>query len=230
MFYMDLGGFQVVGASPECLVKVEEGRVTTHPIAGTRKRGKTAAEDERLAAELIACEKERAEHIMLVDLGRNDVGRVAKPGTVTVDKLMDVEKYSHVMHIVSQVSGELSGEKSAYDAFRSIFPAGTVSGAPKIRAMQLVSEMEGERRGIYAGAVGYVSYSGVLDMCIAIRTLVVQEGVAHLQAGAGIVYDSEEVPEYNETVRIQTEHRHKHTHTHIRTHQRTHTHTYFFTE
>jgi anthranilate synthase component 1 len=142
MFYMDMvdedgGGFQVVGASPECLVKVEDGRVTTHPIAGTRKRGKTDAEDAALAVELLACEKERAEHIMLVDLGRNDVGRVAKAGTVTVDRLMEVEKYSHVMHIVSEVSGELASTSTSYDAFRSIFPAGTVSGAPKIRAMQV---------------------------------------------------------------------------------------------
>lgn len=153
-----------------------------------------------MAKELLACEKERAEHIMLVDLGRNDVGRVATPGTVVVDSLMKIEKYSHVMHIVSQVSGELAKDKDMFDAFRSIFPAGTVSGAPKIRAMQLVAGMEGERRGVYAGAVGYVSYSEVLDVAIAIRTLVVKDGVAYLQAGGGIVYDSEETPEYKETM------------------------------
>lgn len=200
MFYLDMGGFQTVGASPECLLKCENGRVTTHPIAGTRKRGKTPQRDAELAKELLSSEKERAEHIMLVDLGRNDVGRVATPGTVKVDSLMHIEKYSHVMHIVSHVSGELAKDKTVFDAFRSIFPAGTVSGAPKVSAMKLVARLEKERRGIYAGAVGYVSYAGVLDMAIAIRTLVIKDGVAFLQAGGGIVYDAEEEPEYKETM------------------------------
>ena len=203
MFYVDWGDWQIVGASPEQLVKIEGkgGRVTTHPIAGTRRRGKTREEDEQLEAELLASEKERAEHIMLVDLGRNDIGKICTPGSVKVESLMHIEKYSHVMHIVSVVSGILSPDKSAYDAFRSVFPAGTVSGAPKIRAMQLIAELEGEQRGVYAGAVGFVSYSGTLDVAIAIRTLVVKGGMAYLQAGAGIVYDSEAASEEKETVK-----------------------------
>ena len=158
MFYLEMGDFQIVGASPELLVRVENGVVTTHPIAGTRPRGKTPAEDEELAEELLADEKERAEHIMLVDLGRNDVGKVSKPGTVKVDSLMKIERYSHVMHIVSQVSGQLRNGLSRFDAFRSVFPAGTVTGAPKVRAMQIITELEKEKRGIYAGAVGYASF------------------------------------------------------------------------
>ena len=201
MFYLDLGSFQICGASPEQLVKVEGGRVTTHPIAGTRRRGRTKEEDEALERELVTSEKERAEHIMLVDLGRNDLGRVCTPGTVQVDSLMHVEKYSHVMHIVSVVSGRLAQGRTAYDAFRSVFPAGTVSGAPKIRAMQLIAGLEREQRGVYAGAVGFVSYSGTLDTAIAIRTLLVKDGQAILQAGAGIVYDSEPVAEEKETVK-----------------------------
>jgi anthranilate synthase component I len=200
MFYLDMGDFQIVGASPELLVRVEEGVVTTHPIAGTRPRGATPEEDDRLAKELLADEKELAEHIMLVDLGRNDVGRVAKPGTVKVDRLMEIERYSHVMHIVSNVSGQLRADKTRFDAFRSVFPAGTVSGAPKVRAMEIISELEGERRGIYAGAVGYASFGGSLDTCIAIRTMLVKDGVAYLQAGGGIVYDSVPASEYVETV------------------------------
>jgi anthranilate synthase component 1 len=200
MFYLDLGGFQVVGASPELLVRVEDGIVTTHPIAGTRPRGATPEEDERLAAELLADEKERAEHIMLVDLGRNDIGRVARPGTVRVDSLMHIEKYSHVMHIVSNVSGQLAPDKTRFDAFRSVFPAGTLSGAPKVRAMEIIAELEPSRRGIYGGAVGYASFAGSLDTCIAIRTMVVKDGVAYLQAGGGIVYDSVPATEYMETV------------------------------
>lgn len=192
---------QIVGASPEMLVKVDtEGTVFTHPIAGTRKRGATPEEDEALAAELLADAKERAEHIMLVDLGRNDIGRVAAPGSVSVDSLMHIERYSHVMHIVSNVSGKLAPGKTAYDAFRSIFPAGTVSGAPKVRAVELVAQLEPTRRHVYAGAVGYVGYSGVMDTAIAIRTLVVTGRTVHAQAGAGIVYDSVPSSEYEETV------------------------------
>jgi len=200
MFYLDMGDFQVVGASPEMLVRVEDGIVTNHPIAGTRPRGATPEEDDRLAKELMSDEKELAEHIMLVDLGRNDVGRVAKPGTVNVESLMQIERYSHVMHIVSRVSGRLREDRTPYDAFRSVFPAGTVSGAPKVRAMEIIAELERERRGVYAGAVGYASFAGSLDTCIAIRTMVVKDGVAYLQAGGGIVYDSVPATEYQETV------------------------------
>lgn len=200
MFYLDMGDFQIVGASPELLVRVEDGQVVNHPIAGTRRRGATAEEDEQLAVELLGDEKERAEHIMLVDLGRNDVGRVSKPGTVRVSKMMEIEKYSHVMHIVSHVVGELADGKTAFDAFRSVFPAGTVSGAPKVRAMELIAAMEPSKRGIYAGAVGYASFAGSLDTCIAIRTMLVKDGVAYVQAGGGIVFDSEPYAEYVETV------------------------------
>ncbi len=200
MFYLDLGGFQIVGASPEMLVRVEDGVVTTHPIAGTRPRGATAEEDEALAAELLADEKERAEHIMLVDLGRNDVGRVAEAGSVRVDQLMGIERYSHVMHLVSRVSGRLRADRTPFDAFRAVFPAGTVSGAPKVRAMEIIAALERERRGVYAGAVGYASFAGALDTCIAIRTMVVKDGQAWLQAGGGIVYDSEPAAEYRESV------------------------------
>ncbi|MCY3504616.1 MAG: anthranilate synthase component I [Chloroflexi bacterium] len=200
MFYLDLDDFQIVGASPEMLVRVEDGVVTTHPIAGTRPRGATPEEDDALAEELLGDEKERAEHIMLVDLGRNDVGRVAEPGTVRVDQFMEIERYSHVMHIVSRVSGQLREDRTPYDAFRSVFPAGTVSGAPKVRAMEIIAELEQERRGIYAGAVGYASFAGSLDTCIAIRTMVVKDGNAYLQAGGGIVYDSEPPTEYQESV------------------------------
>lgn len=202
MFYLELGDdFQVVGASPEMLVKVDHDRIVeTHPIAGTRHRGKTDAEDDALAQDLLADEKERAEHIMLVDLGRNDVGRVAKPGTVRVDALMKIEKYSHVMHIVSVVKGELREDKTVYDAYRAMFPAGTLSGAPKVRAMELICSLETERRGVYSGSVGYFSFGGSLDTAIAIRTLVVKSGKAYGQAGGGIVYDSDPYAEYMETV------------------------------
>ncbi|KAK9766245.1 anthranilate synthase component 1 [Basidiobolus ranarum] len=200
MFYFDFHDFHVVGASPEMLVKVENNIVYTHPIAGTRKRGKTQEEDDALAADLLADEKEVAEHVMLVDLGRNDVNRVCRPETVKVDSLMQIERYSHVMHIVSNVSGELREDQTPFDAFRSIFPAGTVSGAPKIRAIELVGELEKEKRGIYAGAVGHFSYSGDLDTCISIRTMVFKDGVAYLQAGAGIVYDSVPEKEHEETM------------------------------
>ncbi|RKP14991.1 ADC synthase [Piptocephalis cylindrospora] len=200
MFYVDLGDFQLVGASPEMLVKVEDGTVYTHPIAGTRKRGRTPEEDEALASELLADVKERSEHVMLVDLGRNDVNRICDPETVEVSSLMHIERYSHVMHIVSNVSGKLRPECTPLDAFRSIFPAGTVSGAPKVKACQIIRGLEGERRGVYAGSVGHFDYSGDLDTCIAIRTMVFKDGTAYLQAGGGIVYDSEEVAEWEETM------------------------------
>ncbi|MBI4328987.1 MAG: anthranilate synthase component I [Chloroflexi bacterium] len=199
MFFLDLGDFHVVGSSPEMLVRVEDGLLDYHPIAGTRPRGATEGEDEALATELLADEKERAEHIMLVDLGRNDVGRVSVPGTVRVPQLMELERYSHVMHIVSHVTGRLRPELTAYDALRSCFPAGTVSGAPKVRAMELIAELEPHQRGLYAGAVGYFSFSGNMDTAIAIRTMVVKDGIAHVQAGGGIVYDSVPEREYQET-------------------------------
>ncbi|OQR97514.1 anthranilate synthase component I [Thraustotheca clavata] len=202
MFYLNFGdGLEVVGASPEMLVKVDQDSIVeTHPIAGTRHRGKTSAEDHALAEDLLADEKERAEHIMLVDLGRNDVGRVAVPGSVYVESLMAIEKYSHVMHIVSVVKGKLRQDKTIYDAYRALFPAGTLTGAPKVKAMQLICSLEREKRGIYGGSVGYVSFSGVLDTAIAIRTIVVHNRNAYCQAGAGIVYDSDPAAEYNETI------------------------------
>ena len=200
MFYLELDGFQVVGASPEMLVRSIDGHLDYHPIAGTRPRGATPEEDEALAEEMQNDEKERAEHIMLVDLGRNDVGKVSKPGTVQVTQLMDVERYSHVMHLVSHVKGELRDELSCYDALRSCFPAGTLSGAPKIRAMEIIAELEPEKRGPYAGAVGYFDLTGNMDTAIALRTMVVKDGVAYVQAGGGIVADSQAGPEYEETV------------------------------
>ncbi len=200
MFYLDLDGFQIIGSSPEMLVRCVDGRIDYHPIAGTRPRGADPEEDERLASEMLADEKERAEHIMLVDLGRNDVGRVSVPGTVQVTELMEVERYSHVMHIVSHVTGRLREDMSCYDALRACFPAGTVSGAPKIRAMEIIAELEPDRRGPYAGAVGYFSLSGDMDTAIALRTMVIRDGVAHVQAGGGIVADSNPDAEYAETV------------------------------
>ncbi|CAH0488391.1 hypothetical protein KXD40_005684 [Peronospora effusa] len=202
MFFLDMGeDFQIVGASPEMLVKVDHDRVVeTHPIAGTRHRGADDAEDNALEKELLADEKERAEHIMLVDLGRNDVGRVAKPGSVRVDRLMQIEKYSHVMHIVSVVKGDLREDKTVYDAYRAMFPAGTLSGAPKVRAMELICSLETERRGVFAGSVGYFSFSGFLDTAIAIRTMVVKGSKVYSQAGGGIVYDSDPQAEYMETL------------------------------
>jgi anthranilate synthase component 1 len=184
LFYIDCGDFQLVGASPELLVKSENGRIITHPIAGTIKRGKTTEEDDANAQELCSSLKDRAEHVMLVDLARNDINRVCDPLTTTVDRLMTVERFSHVMHLVSQVSGVLREGMTRFDAFRSIFPAGTVSGAPKVRAMELIAELEGERRGVYAGAVGYWGYENdSMDTCIALRTMLVKDGVAYLQAG-----------------------------------------------
>ncbi|OBZ75278.1 putative anthranilate synthase component 1 [Grifola frondosa] len=201
MFYLDCGHLQVVGASPETLCKVEKNKVYNHAIAGTIHRGKTAEEDDRLGAELLASEKDRAEHIMLVDLARNDVNRVCQPKTVKVDQLMRLEKFSHVIHLTSQVSGMLREGKTRFDAFRSIFPAGTVSGAPKIKAIELVYELERQRRGVYAGAVGRFDFAeDEMDTCIAIRTMTFKDGVAYLQAGGGIVFDSVEEDEYVETL------------------------------
>ncbi len=201
MFYLAYeNGVTLVGASPEILVTEEKGRVTVRPIAGTRRRGATPDEDTALEAELLADEKERAEHIMLVDLGRNDIGRVCEYGSVTVDALMVIEKYSHVMHIVSSVSGRLAKDKTAFDLLRATFPAGTLSGAPKVRAMQIIEELEPTRRGVYGGAIGYFSYNGNLDACITIRTLLVKDGTAYVQAGGGIVADSNPEAEFEETM------------------------------
>ncbi len=200
MFYLNLGDFHMVGSSPEVLVRCEDGIIEVRPIAGTRRRGEGEGEDRALQEELLQDLKERAEHIMLVDLGRNDVGRVADIGTVSVTELMVVEKYSHVMHLVSNVRGRLQQSKDVYDVMRSCFPAGTVSGAPKIRAMQIIEELEPTRRGPYAGAVGYFSFSGNMDTCINIRSIILKENNAYIQAGAGIVSDSEPEKEYIETV------------------------------
>jgi len=200
MYYLQMDDLHIIGASPEMLVRVEDGIVATHPIAGTRPRGATHEEDQKLEEELRSDEKERAEHIMLVDLGRNDIGRVSQPGTVKVTQLMDVERYSHVMHLVSHVEGRLREEFTAADALRACFPAGTVSGAPKIRAMEIIAELEGEKRGPYAGAVGYFGFSGDMDTAIAIRTIVMKDGVAHVQAGGGIVADSVPAREYEESM------------------------------
>jgi anthranilate synthase component 1 len=200
MYYLDLVDFQIIGTSPEILVRVEDGTVMTRPLAGTRRRGETPEEDDRLERELRNDEKERAEHIMLVDLGRNDIGRVSEPGTVKVSDLMEVERYSHVMHLVTHVQGRLRKDMTAFDALRACFPAGTVSGAPKIRAMEIIAEVEPEKRGPYSGAVGYFSFSGNMDMAIAIRTMVTKKGVAYVQAGGGIVYDSVPEQEYEETM------------------------------
>ena len=198
MFFLDFNDFHIVGASPEILVRVEDGMVMTRPLAGTRPRGKSPAEDIRMEHELRNDEKERAEHIMLVDLGRNDIGRVSEPGTVEVSELMDVERYSHVMHLVTHVQGRLRRDLTAFDALQACFPAGTVSGAPKIRAMEIIAELEPEKRGPYAGAVGYFSFSGNMDMAIAIRTMVMAKDTAYVQAGCGIVYDSIPEREYEE--------------------------------
>ena len=227
MFFLDTGDFQIVGASPEVLVKEEEGRIITHPIAGTVRRGNSEAEDGVLAEQLRASVKDRAEHVMLVDLARNDVNRVCDPLTTRVDRLMIVQKFSHVQHLTSEVSGVLRQGKTRFDAFRSIFPAGTVSGAPKVKAMELISTLERETRGVYAGAVGYFGYNnvdpfdlvprnasepgsggnrtavekeGAMDTCIALRTMLVKDSVVYLQAGGGIVFDSDPGEEYEETI------------------------------
>jgi anthranilate synthase component I len=202
MFYFDFPEqeLQVVGASPEMHVRLEDGTATVRPIAGTRWRGQTEAEDRALEADLLADPKERAEHVMLVDLGRNDIGRVSEYGTVKVKDLMVVERYSHVMHIVSQVEGQIKPGMDAFDLMRATFPAGTVSGAPKVRAMEIIEELEGQRRGLYAGAVGYFSYDGSMDTCIAIRTMLVHGDTVHIQAGCGVVADSDPTREFQETL------------------------------
>jgi len=200
MYYLDFGERKIVGSSPEMLVRVEKRKVVTYPIAGTRPRGKTPAEDEKLEKEMMGDEKEKAEHIMLVDLARNDVGRVAKFGSVKVKKLMAVEKYSHVQHLVSEVCGELKNNENEFSAFKSIFPAGTVSGAPKVRAMEIIDELEPGRRGIYSGAVGYFSFTRNLDSAITIRTLIFEKDRLYIQVGAGLVADSKPEREYQETM------------------------------
>jgi len=199
MYFLDFGDFQIAGASPEVLVTVSGGQVSQRPIAGTRPRGSTLDEDNRRAESLLADHKERAEHVMLVDLARNDLGRVSEYGSVHVDELMAVETYSHVMHIVSEVSGTMRDDVDAMDALRASLPAGTLSGAPKIRAMQIIDELEPDGRGPYGGAVGYMSYTGDLDTCIYIRSAVVKDGRVHVQAGAGIVADSKPDYEVRET-------------------------------
>ncbi len=199
LYYVRMPGFEVVGASPELLLQVEGDRMTTHPLAGTRPRGATAAEDQLLAEQLQRDPKERAEHVMLVDLGRNDLGRVARPGTVSVTKYMEVERYSHVLHLVSHVEARLRRDADTLDALRAVFPAGTLSGAPKVRAMQLIAAAERERRGLYGGAVGYLGYDGNLDTAITIRSAVLKDGLAHLHTGAGIVAGSIPEKEFEET-------------------------------
>ncbi|MEI7024542.1 anthranilate synthase component I [Paenibacillus sp. y28] len=200
LYYLKLDDEVIVGSSPEALVKVDNGKVETRPIAGTRPRGSTVEEDLQLEKELLADEKERAEHLMLVDLGRNDIGRVSEFGSVKCDSYMQIERYSHVMHIVSNVSGKLRQDKDFFDAFISCLPAGTVSGAPKLRAMEIIADLEKEARGAYAGAIGYLGFSGNLNTCITIRTLIFKNGKAYVQAGAGIVWDSVPEKEYEETV------------------------------
>jgi len=200
MYFLDVGGTQVVGSSPEILVRLQGGEVTVRPIAGTRPRGKTVDEDHALEAELLADPKERAEHLMLIDLGRNDVGRVSQAGTVEVGEQFVIERYSHVMHIVSEVTGQLKPQMSYADVLRATFPAGTVSGAPKIRALEVIRELEPIKRNIYSGAVGYINWWGDADTAIAIRTAVIQDGRLHVQAGAGIVYDSDPAKEWDETM------------------------------
>src|SRR2546425_7024482 len=199
MYFIRMGGVSIVGSSPEMLVRVEGSRVETHPIAGTRRRGRDEEEDLRLAEELKRNEKERAEHVMLVDLGRNDVGRVCEYGSVRVPQFMGLERFSHVMHLTSIVEGRLASDRDRFDALVSCFPAGTVSGAPKVRAMQIIKELEPSGRGLYAGAVGYLDFAGNLDFCIAIRTVIMSAGKAYVQAGAGIVIDSNPTAEFEET-------------------------------
>jgi anthranilate synthase component 1 len=200
MFFLRTPECTLVGSSPEIMVRVASGKVTVRPLAGTRRRGATEEEDERLAEELLADPKERAEHVMLVDLGRNDVGRVADYGSVEISDVMVIERYSHVMHITSNVTGQLPADKDAFDALAACLPAGTVSGAPKVRAMEIIDELEPHRRGPYAGAVGYIDFAGNMDTCIALRTIVIQNGTAYVQAGAGIVADSVPAAEYEETL------------------------------
>jgi anthranilate synthase component 1 len=200
MYYLDLGDFHIVGSSPEILTRLEDDEVTVRPIAGTRPRGKTETDDVALEQDLLADPKELAEHLMLIDLGRNDVGRIARTGSVRLTDKMIIERYSHVMHIVSNVTGQLKDGMSAMDVLRATFPAGTVSGAPKIRAMEIIDELEPVKRGVYAGAVGYLAWNGNMDTAIAIRTAVIKDKTLHIQAGAGIVYDSIPRNEWDETM------------------------------
>ena len=200
MFYLEMDGFEIIGASPELLVQVIDNKIAVHPIAGTRPRGKTKKEDDHLEIELLNDEKEVAAHVMLLDLGRNDIGKVSIPGTVNITQKMEIAKYSHVMHIVSHVTGDLSEKYDAFDALKSGIPAGTVSGAPKIRAMQLISKHEPEKRGPYSGAIGYFTYTGNMDKAFSLRTMVLKDGIAYLQAGGGIVADSNTQTEYEETL------------------------------
>lgn len=200
MYYLDFDGFRVIGSSPEILVRVENGTVETYPIAGTRPRGRTDEEDKLFEQQLLADEKERSEHVMLIDLGRNDLGKVCEIGTVKVDQIMEVVRFSHVMHLATRVRGTLASGKGCVDVLKAAFPAGTVSGAPKIRAMEIIDELEHSRRGLYAGGVGYFDFSGNMDMCIAIRTMYAYRGRIYFQAGAGIVADSDPEKEYQETI------------------------------
>ncbi|MFO7928757.1 MAG: anthranilate synthase component I [Candidatus Humimicrobiaceae bacterium] len=200
MYFLDFGEFKIIGSSPEPLIKIKDGHVLTCPIAGTRKRGENDEEDKALVEDLLADKKEKAEHNMLVDLARNDLGRVCSYGSVKLKSYMDIEKYSHVIHLVSRVEGKLSKDRSIYDALMSVFPAGTLTGAPKVRAMQIISELEPERRGPYGGAVGYFGYDGSLDSCITIRTAIMNSNKIYIQAGAGIVFDSVAEHEYQETI------------------------------
>ncbi|MEO6002919.1 MAG: anthranilate synthase component I [Opitutus sp.] len=200
MFILEAGDFSIVGASPEVHVRLTDGRVEIRPIAGTRKRGANTAQDLALETELLADDKERAEHLMLVDLARNDIGRVCEFGSIRVPEFMVVERYSHVMHIVSQVEGQIAAERNAFDLLRATFPAGTVSGAPKIRAMQIIAQYESVQRGFYAGALGYIGYDGNMDTCIMLRTALLKDGIIHIQAGAGVVADSVPASEYQETI------------------------------
>jgi anthranilate synthase component 1 len=200
LFFLRLEEMHLIGSSPEVMVRLEQGIAELKPIAGTRRRGKTEQEDRRLADELLEDPKERAEHVMLVDLGRNDLGRIARIGSVQVNQLMAVERYSHVMHLVSLVQAQLAPGNDAFDLLRATFPAGTLTGAPKVRAMEIIAEMEPARRGPYGGAVGYFSYGGNMDFCITIRTMLIRDGKVFLQAGAGIVADSDPETEYRETL------------------------------
>jgi anthranilate synthase component 1 len=200
MYYLNLDGLQLAGSSPEMLSKLTGSRVVTRPLAGTRPRGDSESEDRELARSLLADAKERAEHVMLVDLSRNDLGRVCRTGSIRVERHLEIERYARVMHLVSDVVGRIRDDRDAFDLFESTFPAGTVSGAPKIRAMQIIEELESVRRGPYAGAIGYFSFLGDMDLCIAIRTIVVAGGRGYLQAGAGVVADSVPELEYEETL------------------------------
>jgi anthranilate synthase component 1 len=200
MYFVDLGQTQIVGSSPEILARLKDGKVLVRPLAGTRKRGATEAEDQALEAELLADPKERAEHVMLIDLGRNDIGRISRTGSVEVSESFVVERYSHVMHIVSQVQGDVRPEVGYMDVLKATFPAGTLSGAPKIRALEIIQELEPYKRNIYAGAIGWIGWWGAADTAIAIRTAVIQDGRLHVQAGAGIVYDSDPASEWEETM------------------------------